>query len=232
MIEVEKLSKTHERADGPAVHALREVSFRVEAGEFVAVRGASGSGKSSLLNILGCMDRPTQGSYRLNGQDVSAYSDRQLARIRSQKIGFVFPSFNLLARTTALENVEIPMVYLDGRVDRKKALAALERVRLRERANHYGSELSGGEQQRVALARALINDPLLILADEPTGNLDQTAGGEVMRILLDLWREGRTVVLITHDDAVAACARREILLRDGRLVSDRQVDSAKTLEDV
>jgi putative ABC transport system ATP-binding protein len=221
MIELQAVSKTHQRAGGEPVNALLDVSFRVEAGEFVTIRGASGSGKSSLLNILGCLDRPTEGVYRLAGEDISCCSDQQLARIRNHRIGFVFQSFNLLARTTALENVELPMVYRDGRVDRKKARAALDRVGLGARYRHFSSELSGGEQQRVALARALINDPCLILADEPTGNLDQTAGSEVMRILGDLHREGRTVLLVTHDDAVAAHARREILLRDGRLVSDK-----------
>jgi putative ABC transport system ATP-binding protein len=221
MIEVESLSKTYQRGDGAAVHALRDVSFRIEAGEFVTIRGASGSGKSSLLNVLGCLDRPSAGIYRLAGEDVASSSDRQLARTRNQRIGFVFQSFNLLARTTALENVEIPMVYRDGRVDRKKARAALDRVGLGGRHRHFSSELSGGEQQRVALARALINDPALILADEPTGNLDQTSGNEVMAILGDLHREGRTILLVTHDDAVAAHAKREILLRDGRMVSDQ-----------
>jgi putative ABC transport system ATP-binding protein len=221
MIEVERLSKTHQRGNDTPVHALRDVSFRIEVGEFVTVRGASGSGKSSLLNILGCLDRPTQGAYRLMGEDVSSYSDRQLARIRSRKIGFVFQSFHLLPRTTAVENVEVPMTYLDGRVNRNRALAVLEKVGLRERASHFSSALSGGEQQRVALARALINDPPLILADEPTGNLDQVAGAEVMRILGELHREGRTIVLVTHDDAIAAHAAREILFRDGRVSSDR-----------
>jgi putative ABC transport system ATP-binding protein len=221
MIDVEALSKTHQRGDGAAVHALREVSFRIETGEFVTIRGASGSGKSSLLNILGCLDRPSSGIYRLAGEDVASSPDRQLARIRNQRIGFVFQSFNLLARTTALENVEIPMVYRDGRVDRKKARAALDRVGLGGRYRHFSTELSGGEQQRVALARALINDPALILADEPTGNLDQTSGNEVMAILADLHREGRTILLVTHDDAVAAHAKREIVLRDGRMVSDQ-----------
>lgn len=221
MIQVEALSKTHQSGDGAAVHALCDVSFCIDEGEFVTIRGASGSGKSSLLNILGCLDRPSSGAYRLAGEDVSSSSDRQLARIRNQRIGFVFQSFNLLARTTALENVEIPMVYRDGRVDRKKARAALDRVGLGGRYRHFSSELSGGEQQRVALARALINDPALILADEPTGNLDQTSGNEVMTILGDLHREGKTILLVTHDDAVAAHAMREILLRDGRIVSDQ-----------
>jgi putative ABC transport system ATP-binding protein len=221
MIEVKQVSKTHRRGNGAPVHALREVSLRIEAGEFVAVRGASGSGKSSLLNIVGCLDRPTEGSYRLRGEDVASCSDRHLARIRNQSIGFVFQSFNLLARTTAVENVEVPMIYRDGHVDRRKALAALDRVGLRGRAYHFSSELSGGEQQRVALARALINDPPLILADEPTGNLDQVAGNEVMGVLRGLHGEGRTILLITHDDAVAAHAGREILLKDGQVFSDR-----------
>ncbi len=219
MIEVDALSKTHQRAGAAEVHALRGVSFRIRAGEFVTIRGASGSGKSSLLNILGCLDRPTSGAYRLAGEDVSSRTDRELARIRNRRIGFVFQSFNLLARTTALENVEIPMIYRDGRVDRKKARAALDRVGLSGRYGHYSSELSGGEQQRVALARALINDPALILADEPTGNLDEASGSEVMAILKELHREGRTILLVTHDNTIAAHAQREILLRGGQMVS-------------
>jgi putative ABC transport system ATP-binding protein len=223
MIAAEHLSKTHPRSDGRPVEALRDVSFKIEAGEFVTVRGASGSGKSSLLNIIGCLDRATQGVYRFLSNEVSSYSDGQLAKLRSRKIGVVFQSFNLLARTTAVENVEVPMIYLDGRLNRNRALDALERVGLRQRAHHFASELSGGEQQRVALARALINDPPLILADEPTGNLDQIAGAEVMRILGELHREGRTIVLVTHDDAIAAHAAREIKLQDGRLESDRSL---------
>ncbi len=222
MIEIEHLSRTHHRGDGAPVHALSDVSFSIADGEFVTVRGASGSGKSSLLNILGCLDRPSAGVYKLAGQNVTAYSDRQLAAIRNRRIGFVFQSFQLLARTTAVENVEIPMVYKDGRVDRGRAMKALERVGLRSRARHYASELSGGEQQRVALARALINDPPLILADEPTGNLDQVAGNEVMQLLSDLHGEGRTIVLVTHDDGVAAWAKRELILREGALLSDRK----------
>ena len=226
MIEVQNVSKIHQGCEGTPVHALRNISFRIEAGELVAVRGAAGSGKTSLLNILGCLDHPTRGVYLLYGENVSVYSDRQLARIRNRKIGFVFQSFNLMARTTALENVEIPMVYLDGRVNRKKALLALERVGLRDRAHHFSGELSGGEQQRVALARALINEPPFIFADEPTGNLDQAAGAEVMRILTEQWRGGRTIILVTHDDTIASNAAREILLRDGQLIFDRPVRRA------
>ena len=221
MIEVEGISKTYTRGERGLVHALKAVSFRVAPGEFVVVRGASGSGKSTLLNILGCLDLPTAGSYRLDGEDVARYSDSQLARVRNAKIGFIFQSFNLLPRTTALENVEIPMVYDRGLVDRRRALDALGRVGLAARASHFASELSGGEQQRVAVARALINNPALILADEPAGNLDLVAGREVMGLLTDLYKEGRTILLVTHDDAVAAYASREILLRDGSVVSDR-----------
>jgi putative ABC transport system ATP-binding protein len=221
MIEAEDISKTYSRGDGGTVEALKKVSFQIAPGEFVAVRGASGSGKSTLLNLLGCLDRPSSGSYRLDGEDVARYSDKQLARIRNARIGFVFQSFNLLPRTTALENVEMPMVYGDGNVDRRRAVSALERVGLAARANHFATELSGGEQQRVAIARALINTPALILADEPTGNLDLNAGRDVMRLLEDLHGEGRTILLVTHDDAIAAYAGREILLRDGAIASDR-----------
>jgi len=222
MIEVTRLSKIYQRDDGTPVAALKDISFTVEKGEFLTIRGPSGSGKSSLLNILGCLDNPTSGTYRLNGEELSAYSDKQLSYIRAWKIGFVFQSFNLMPRTTALENVEIPMIYGPGRVDRKKAFAALERVGLGGRAYHFGTELSGGEQQRVAIARALINDPPLILADEPTGNLDSAAGAKVMGTLSQLHQEGRTVVLVTHDDAVAAYAEREILFKDAVLVCDRK----------
>jgi putative ABC transport system ATP-binding protein len=221
MIEVERLSKKYERSSGTCVDALQDVSFRIAPSEFVVVRGPSGCGKSTLLNILGCLDQPSSGRYRLQGEDVSGYSDSQLSRVRNARIGFVFQSFNLLSRTTAVENVEIPMVYGDGRVDHKRALAALDRVGLADRANHFPAELSGGEQQRVAIARALINRPGLLLADEPTGNLDLNAGQEVMHLLEDLHREGSTILLVTHDDSVAAYAKREIALRDGAIVGDR-----------
>ncbi|HLH10086.1 MAG TPA: ABC transporter ATP-binding protein [Terriglobales bacterium] len=221
MIQVTDLSKSYSRGDKGLVHALVDVSFEIAKGEFVVVRGASGSGKSTLLNLIGCLDVPTSGRYLFAGEDVADYRDKQLARIRNQKIGFIFQSFNLLPRTTAIENVELPLVYLDGRVDRKRALAALERVGLAARARHFPNELSGGEQQRVAIARALINSPGLILADEPTGNLDQKAGAEVMGILQELHKEGRTILLVTHDDEVARYARRELFLRDGRIISDR-----------
>ena len=226
MIQMQNVAKTYARSEGGSVEALKSATFAISAGEFVAVRGSSGSGKSTLLNILGCLDRPSSGSYRLDGEDVAGYDDKQLSRIRNAKIGFIFQAFNLLPRTTALENVEIPMVYRDGRVDKPKAIAALERVGLASRTRHYSSELSGGEQQRVAIARALINSPVLILADEPTGNLDRKAGLEVMALLADLHREGRTILLVTHDDAVAAYATRELHLHDGQIVEAQGTSAA------
>jgi putative ABC transport system ATP-binding protein len=227
MIEIENISKNYSRGETGLVAALKEASFTIAPGEFVVVQGASGCGKSTLLNILGCLDRPSAGKYRLDSKDVSQLSDKQLSQVRNAKIGFIFQSFNLLPRTTAVENVEVPMVYRDGRVDRKKAQSALERVGLGNRANHFATELSGGEQQRVAVARALINNPALILADEPTGNLDHAAGTEIMRLLQTLHEEGRTIVLVTHDAAVAAYAAREILLLDGVIVSDRSRNDAR-----
>lgn len=223
MIRVEELSKTYKRGEEARVEALKKVSFQIEPGEFVVVRGSSGSGKSTLLNLLGCLDRPTSGKYWLDGEDVASSSDSQLSRIRNAKIGFVFQSFNLLPRTTSVENVEVPMIYRDGRTDRKRALAALERVSLTDRADHYSTELSGGEQQRVAIARALINEPTLILADEPTGNLDLSSGQEVMSILQGLNRDGRTILLVTHDDSVASCGSREIRLHEGLVSSDSSI---------
>jgi putative ABC transport system ATP-binding protein len=220
VIDISNVCKSYSRGENSSVHALRDVSFQVEASEFLAIRGPSGSGKSTLLNILGCLDVPTSGTYRLGGEDVSRYTDRELSRVRARRIGFIFQSFNLLPGTTARENVELPMIYGAGRVDRKKALALLERVGLQDRAGHFGNELSGGQQQRVAIARALVNDPPLILADEPTGNLDTTASKEIMSILQELQREGRTIILVTHDDAVAAYAAREIALRDGAICAD------------
>jgi putative ABC transport system ATP-binding protein len=220
MIELERVTRQYQRGDGTPVVALAAVSFSIESGEFVTVRGASGSGKSSLLNIIGCLDTPSSGTCRLAGEDVSRYTDRQRSRVRCRRIGFVFQSFNLLPRTTALENVEIPMVYSGGRVDREKAIATLRRVGLADRAHHFASELSGGEQQRVAIARALMNDPPLLLADEPTGNLDSASGEAVMDLLTALHRDGRTIVLVTHDARVASYASRELVLRDGALLSD------------
>jgi putative ABC transport system ATP-binding protein len=214
MIQVHNLSKAYTQGGVP-VPALREATFEIGAGEFVVIRGVSGSGKSTLLNLLGCLDSPSSGSYALDGEDVSRKTDRDLSRIRSRKFGFVFQSFNLLPRTTAVENVELPMIYADRPVSRARAVAALERVGLGHRQHHLASELSGGEQQRVAIARALINDPALILADEPTGNLDESSGTSVMKLLLELQREGRTIVMVTHDPAIAAFAERTLVIRSG-----------------
>jgi ABC-type lipoprotein export system ATPase subunit len=222
VIDISQVCKSYLRGENSSVRALRDISFQVEATEFLAIRGPSGSGKSTLLNILGCLDVPTSGTYRLGGEDVSRYSDRELSRVRARRIGFIFQSFNLLPGTTARENVELPMIYSAGRLDRKKALALLDRVGLNDRASHFGNELSGGQQQRVAIARALVNDPPLILADEPTGNLDTAASEEIMCILQELQREGRTIILVTHDDAIASYATREIVLLDGAISADER----------
>ena len=227
MIETRQLSRTYRRGDGTPVTALRDITLNIPDNEFVVVRGASGSGKSSLLNILGCLDTPTSGQYLLGGEDVSGYSEDQRSRVRSKRIGFVFQSFNLLPRTTAVENVEVPALYSDGAVDRKRAMGLLERVGLGSRAHHFISELSGGEQQRVAIARARMNGPPLLLADEPTGNLDSTVGDSIMQLLTELHAEGRTIVLVTHDEHVASFARREIVIRDGVVASDGPQDQGR-----
>jgi putative ABC transport system ATP-binding protein len=220
VISLDAVSKVYTRGDGVRVVALEGISLQIAVGEFVTLRGPSGSGKSSLLNIIGCLDRPSAGAYSLDGRSLGEASDRELSALRARRIGFVFQAFHLLPRTTARENVELPMLYTTGRIDRARARQALARVGLAGRADHYGTELSGGEQQRVALARALINDPSLILADEPTGNLDRQAGGEVMELLSSLHAEGRTVLVVTHDDSVAAYAKREIRIARGLIVSD------------
>ena len=209
------------------VAALDSVDITIEENEFVAVMGPSGSGKSTLMNILGCLDRPTEGRYLLGGQDVSRLNKTQLATIRSRQIGFIFQSYNLLARTTALKNVMLPLLYQrNGKVSpaeqEARAVAALEAVGLADRMHHHPPELSGGQQQRVAIARALVNDPLLLLADEPTGNLDSRSGEEIMEVLHDLYDRGRTILMVTHDPEIAAAARRTILMRDGRIESDRR----------
>ncbi len=222
MIEVKDLRKVY-KMGGIEVEALKGVSFTITDGEMVAIMGPSGSGKSTLMNLLGCLDRPTSGTYRIDDQDVARLSDDQLAAIRNAKIGFVFQSYNLLARTSALENVELPLVYCGGNDRTNRALEALERVGLRERAKHHPNQLSGGEQQRVAIARALINRPSLILADEPTGNLDTKTSEEVMALFQGLTSHGITVVLVTHEPDIAAFTQRVLLIRDGELVADRPV---------
>ena len=218
MIELENITKVYQMGK-VEVPALRGVTLSIAKGEMVAIIGASGSGKSTLLNIIGCLDRPTSGRYIFDGADVSRLNDNQLAEMRNKKFGFVFQEYNLLSRATALSNVELPLTYGGVRRKREHALEALERVGLRERADHKPTELSGGEQQRVALARALVNNPALILADEPTGNLDSKTGAEVISIFRQLNQEGITVVIITHEADIASQAQRIIRVHDGEIIS-------------
>ncbi len=225
IIQTIDLKKVYGEGDAEVI-ALHGINITIHQGEFVAIMGPSGSGKSTLMNILACLDRPTEGQYVLAGEDVSEYSRTELALIRSQRLGFVFQSFNLLPRATALENVMMPMIYRRenriGPAEREeKALAALESVGLGERVDHLPSQLSGGQQQRVAIARALINDPLLILADEPTGNLDTKSTEEILGLLHDLHDHGRTIVMVTHEPSVARHTERIITIRDGQLFSDQ-----------
>jgi putative ABC transport system ATP-binding protein len=222
IIELHDLVKVYKIGE-TEVQALRGVSYAIDDGEFLAIMGASGSGKSTLMNILGCLDKPTSGEYFLDGQAVSSLDKNTLARIRNQKIGFVFQSFNLLARTTALENTELPLLYsrINGKDMTKLALDALASVGLQDRAHHKTNQLSGGEQQRVAIARALLNNPSLILADEPTGNLDSKTSFEIMNIFKKLNEEKRiTMVMVTHEPDIAAWARRRIYLKDGLIVRE------------
>jgi putative ABC transport system ATP-binding protein len=208
---------------GETIHALRGVSLEIRRNEYVAIMGPSGSGKSTMMNVLGCLDTPSGGEYWLNGQEVSRLSDDALARVRNKEIGFVFQTFNLLPRASSLHNVELPLVYagLPARERRARAAAALESVGLGNRMDHRPNELSGGQRQRVAIARALVNEPSLLLADEPTGNLDSATSEEIMRVFSDLHEKGQTVIMVTHEPDIAACARRVVVLRDGRVESDR-----------
>lgn len=226
VIQLEDVQKTYQ-AEAVSVRAVRGVSLKIERGDFVAVMGPSGSGKSTLMNILGCLDRPTQGRYLLDGTEVSALNADERAALRNRKLGFVFQSFNLLSRTTALENIELPMLCSHRRVKardlRARAERCLQRVGLADRMTHFPNQLSGGQQQRVALARALINEPEVILADEPTGNLDTRTSAEVMGLLQDLNDEGITVVMVTHELEIARFAKRTLVMRDGRLIRDEPV---------
>ncbi|NLI16680.1 MAG: ABC transporter ATP-binding protein [candidate division Zixibacteria bacterium] len=228
LIILDKLVKTYVLGDYE-IHALRGIDLIIKEGEFVAIMGPSGSGKSTLMNILGCLDRPTSGRYVLDSLDVSSLNRDQLAEIRNKKLGFVFQSFNLLSRTSAIENVELPLLYNGNSTKDKyqKAMKALEMVGLRDRANAVPNQLSGGQQQRVAIARALINEPAIILADEPTGNLDTRTSIEVMDILQMLNNNGITIVLITHEPDIASYAGRNILFRDGKIVRDEMVASPR-----
>ncbi len=219
MIRLESVAKSYRSGDAE-VRALDGVDLTIDDGDFVAIMGPSGSGKSTMMNILGCLDAPTEGRYLLDGIDVSTLNDDQLADIRNHKIGLVFQSYNLLPRLTALANVELPLMYGRERARRSRALAALEEVGLAARAGHLPNQLSGGQQQRVAIARALITNPTMILADEPTGNLDTTASREIAQMLARLNNAGRTIVLITHEEEIATYARRVVRLRDGQIVSD------------
>jgi len=223
LIELKDIRKTYFLGEVD-VPVLKGITLSIDRGEYVALMGASGSGKSTLMNTLGCLDRPTSGEYRLDGEELGSASGDRRARVRNKKIGFVFQSFNLLPRTSALENVIMPLSYtagnLSGAEQRRRGIAALEQVGLGERINHYPSQLSGGQQQRVAIARALINRPPVIFADEPTGNLDSKTSVEVMKMFGDLNAEGITVILVTHSEDIAACAKRTIRLQDGLIVDD------------
>jgi putative ABC transport system ATP-binding protein len=222
VIRVRELTRAYEMGT-ERILALRGVTLDIAPNEYVAIMGPSGSGKSTMMNLLGCLDTPTSGEYWLNGQEVSRLSDDELARVRNQEIGFVFQTFNLLPRATALHNVELPLVYagVRARERRERAATALARVGLEQRMDHRPNELSGGQRQRVAIARALVNDPSILLADEPTGNLDSVTSEEIMKVFASLHAAGQTVIMVTHEPDIAAHAERAVVLRDGRIESDR-----------
>ena len=234
VIQLQDVAKVY-RTGEVEVHAVRRVSLTIEPGEFVAIMGASGSGKSTLMNILGCLDRPTGGAYVLDGMNVAALSRKQLAKVRNHKLGFVFQSFNLLARTTALENVELPMFYTKplqpSKVRRGRATEALRRVGLGDRLHHRPSQLSGGQQQRIAIARALVNQPQMVLADEPTGNLDTRTSIEIMGFFQELNDAGITIVMVTHELDIASYCKRIVVMRDGEVISDTSNGSRRLAHD-
>ncbi len=233
VVRTEEISKVYSMGE-QRVDALKRVSLSVEKGDFVAIMGASGSGKSTFMNIIGCLDVPTSGTYLLEGENVQGFSGSAQAEVRNKKIGFVFQGFNLLARTSAAENVELPLIYgrLPASLRREKALSALALVGLADRAGHTSKQLSGGQQQRVAIARALVNEPAIILADEPTGNLDSITSVEIMAIFQKLNRQGSTIIMVTHEPEIAAFTKRNVVFRDGRIISDtpvaRQADAEQT----